>query len=194
FGKADEVLPGHVPALEGWRQAALKGQLWIDVAEAATREASVGGDANARAALHHFAGVALMDKALVGDKAMAAFKRALDADPGHRDSFLRLRILLEEDANHDELAVLLAKRLEHEPEGREKVEIHRALADLMRNLLNDRDGAKQQYREILAADSNDLRAHAAVADIAWEQGAWQEAADALIARARLERDTDVLKT
>ena len=194
FGKADEVLPGHVPALEGWRQAALKGQLWIDVAEAATREASVGGDANARAALHHFAGVALMDKALVGDKATAAFKRALDADPGHRDSFLRLRILLEEDANHDELAVLLAKRLEHEPEGREKIEIHRALADLMRNFLNDRDGAKQHYREILAVDSNDLRAHAAVADIAWEQGAWQEAADALIARARLERDTEVLKT
>ncbi|MEO8554938.1 MAG: hypothetical protein ABI678_33395, partial [Kofleriaceae bacterium] len=37
FGKADEVQPGHVPALEGWRNAALKGQLWIDVAQAATR-------------------------------------------------------------------------------------------------------------------------------------------------------------
>lgn len=194
FGKADEVLPGHVPALVGWRQAALKGQLWVDVAEAATREASVVGDASTRAALHHFAGVALMDKALIGDKAMASFKRALDADPGHRDSFLRLRILLEEDANHDELAVLLAKRVEHEPPGREKVEIHRALADLLRNFINDRDGAKQHYREILAADPNDLRAHAAIADIAWEQGNWQEAADALIARARLERDSEVLKT
>ena len=40
FGKAEAVLPGHVPALEGWRQAALKGQLWIDVAEAATRQAA----------------------------------------------------------------------------------------------------------------------------------------------------------
>lgn len=194
FGKADEVLPGHVPALEGWRQAALKGQLWVDVAEAATRQASVGGDARVRAALHHFAGVALMDKALVGEKAMSAFKRALDADPGHRDSFLRLRILLEEDADHDELAILLAKRLEHEPPGREKTEIHRALANLLRNFLNDRDGAKQHYREILAFDPNDLRAHAAIADIAWEQGNWQEAADALISRARLERDAETLKT
>ena len=50
-----------------------------------------------------------MDKALVGEQAMAAFRRALEADPGHRDAFLRLRILLEEDANHDELAILLAQ-------------------------------------------------------------------------------------
>lgn len=194
FGKADEVLPGHVPALEGWRQAALKGQLWIDVAEAATRQASVGGDAKARAELHHFAGVVLMDKALVGEKAESAFRRALEADPGHRDSFLRMRILLEEDANHDELAILLANRLEHQPPGPEKLEIHRALADLLRNFLTDRDGAKKHYREILATDPNDLRAHAAIADIAWEQGNWQEAADALIARARLERDSEILKT
>ncbi len=194
FGKADEVLPGHVPALEGWRQAALKGQLWIDVAEATTREASVAGDVKARAALHHFAGVVLMDKALVGDKAMIAFRRSLDADPTHRDSFLRLRILLEEDANHDELAVVLANRLEYEPDGPEKLELHRALANLLRNFINDRDGAKKHYREILAVDPNDLRAHAAVADIAWEQGEWQEAADALMARARLERDTEILKT
>ena len=147
--------PGHVPALEGWRQAALKGQLWIDVAEAATREASVSTDPKARALLHHFAGVVLMDKALVGDKAMVAFRRGLESDPSHRDSFLRLRILLEEDADHDELAILLANRLEHQPAGREKIEIHRALADLLRNFLTDRDGAKKHYREILAADPND---------------------------------------
>ncbi|HUS32078.1 MAG TPA: hypothetical protein VMZ53_26445 [Kofleriaceae bacterium] len=194
FMKAEEVMPGHVPALEGWRAAALKGQLWIDVAEAANRQAAIVSEPEQKAALYHFAGVVLMDKALVGEQAMVAFQRALDADPGHRDSFLRQRILLEEDANHDELANLLAKRLEHEPAGKQRVEIQRALADLMRNFLTDRDGAKKHYREILTDDPNDLRAHAAVADIAWEQGAWQEAADALISRARLERDPDILKT
>jgi hypothetical protein len=194
FGKASEVLPGHVPALEGWRAAALKGQLWIDVAEAANRQAAVTDEPEARAKLYHFAGVALMDKALAGEQAMIAFRKALDADPGHRDAFLRLRILLEEDANHDELAIVLANRLEHERDPKSKIEIHRALAELCRNFLSDRDSAKQHYREILAADGNDLRAHAAVADIAWEQGAWQEAADALMARARLERDPQILKT
>lgn len=193
FGKADAALPGHVPALEGWRQAALKGQLWIDVAEAATRQAA-GAEGAARAHLYHFAGVALMDKALVGERAMAAFRKALDAEPGHRDAFLRLRILLEEDANHDDLASLLAMRLEVERDPAAQIELHRALAELHRNFLSDRDTAKNHYRAILAADANDLRAHAAIADIAWEQGNWQEAADALMARARLERAPDVLKT
>ena len=194
FGRAEAALPGHIPALEGWRQAALKGQLWIDVAEAASRQAANSDDEKQRAALYHFAGVALMDKALVGEQAMTAFRKALDADPKHKDAFLRLRILLEEDANHDDLATLLAQRLEVEEQGPVRIEMHRALAELHRNFLSDRDTAKEHYRFILDSDPNDLRAHAAIADIAWEQGAWQEAADALMARARLERQPDVLKT
>jgi lipopolysaccharide biosynthesis regulator YciM len=194
FGKADAALPGHVPALEGWRQAALKGQLWLDVAEAAQRQAANAPDDKTKAKLFHFAGVSLMDKALEGERAMAAFKKALDADPRHRDAFLRQRILLEEDANHDELAVLLAQRLEVEEAGPQRMELHRALAELCRNFLSDRERAKEHYRAILEGDPNDLRAHAAIADIAWEQGNWQEAADALMSRARLERQPDVLKT
>ncbi len=193
FGKADEVLPGHVPALEGWRAAALKGQLWLDVATAANRQAAVADDADSRASLYHFAGVVLMDKALIADQATTAFRRALDADPAHRDAFLRLRILLEEDANHDELAVVLRNRLEHETDDKTKIEIHRALADLCRNFLSDRDSALEHYKAVLAADPADLRAHAAIADIAWELGNWQDAADALIARAKLERDPETLK-
>ncbi|MGE5187345.1 MAG: tetratricopeptide repeat protein, partial [Acidobacteriota bacterium] len=194
FGKADVVQPGHVPALEAWRGAALKGQLWLDAADAATRQANAASEPQARAELHHLAGVVLMDKALIGEQAMAAFRRALEADPGHKDAFLRLRILLEEDARHDELAILLATRLEHETDPPARIELHRALAKLLRDFIGDRDGAKKHYREILASDPNDLLSHAAVADIAWEQGAWQEAADALISRAKLEKDPEILKT
>lgn len=194
FGKAEAGLPGHVPALEGWRQAALKGQLWLDVAEAAGRQAAGAQDDKQKAALYHFAGVALMDKALVGEQAMGSFRKALEADPKHRDSFLRLRILLEEDANHDDLATLLAQRLEVEEAGPARIELHRALAELHRNFLSDRDTAKSHYRFILETEPNDLRAHAAIADIAWEQGNWQEAADALMSRARLEREPEILKT
>ncbi len=194
FGRADATLQGHIPALEGWRQAALKGALWIDVAEAAQRQAIATSDEALRAAHHHFAGVALMDKALVAEQAMLSFRRALDADPRHRDAFLRLRILLEEDANHDDLATLLANRLEVEDEVKLKIELHRALAELHRNFLSDRETATQHYRAILDYDPNDLRSHAAIADIAWETGNWQDAADALMARARLEREPEILKT
>ncbi|MFN0248057.1 MAG: hypothetical protein ACKV2T_14295 [Kofleriaceae bacterium] len=194
FGKADAALPGHVPALEGWRQAALKGQLWLDVAEATQRQAANAPDEKTKAKLFHFAGVALMDKALEGERAMAMFKLALEADSRHRDSFLRQRILLEEDANHDDLALLLSNRLDVEEAGPARMELHRALAELCRNFLSDRERAKEHYRAILESEPNDLRAHAAIADIAWEQGNWQEAADALMARARLERHPDILKT
>ena len=194
FGRAEAGLPGHVPALEGWRQAALKGQLWIDVAEAAGRQAAGAPDDKQKAALYHFAGVAMMDKALVGEQAMASFKKALEAEPKHRDSFQRLRILLEEDANHDDLATLLAQRLEVEEAGPARIDLHRALAELHRNFLSDREAAKSHYRFILETEPNDLRAHAAIADIAWEQGNWQEAADALMSRARLEREPEILKT
>ncbi|HEY1549735.1 MAG TPA: tetratricopeptide repeat protein [Kofleriaceae bacterium] len=194
FGTADEIQPGHVPALEGWRAAALKGQLWIDVAQAASRQAKAATDSATKATLYHFAGVALMDKALEGGQATAAFKQALVAEPGHKDSFLRLRILLDEDAAHDELAIVLANRLEFESDERTRIELHRAIAELHRNFLDSRDIAKQHYRQILESDPNDLRAHAAVADIAWEQGNWQEAAEALVSRARLEHDRNVLTT
>jgi tetratricopeptide (TPR) repeat protein len=194
FGKAEAALPGHVPALEGWRQAALKGQLWIDVADAASRQAASTSDPAQKGALYHFAGVTLMDKALIGEQAMVAFRRALDANGKHRDAFLRLRILLEEDANHDDLASLLAQRLDVEDNATAKIELHRALAELHRNFLSDRETAKHHYRMILESDPNDLRAHSAIADIAWEQGNWQEAADALMSRARLERQPEVLKT
>ena len=181
--------PATCPRSRAGGSAALKGQLWIDVAEAANRQAAVAGDPSARRELHHFAGVVLMDKALVGEQAMIAFRRALEADPSHRDAFLRLRILLEEDANHDELAILLAQpaRARDRSAARRSRSIARS-PSCTATSSSDRDGAKQHYREILAADPNDLRAHAAIADIAWEQGSWQEAADALIARARLERD------
>ncbi|MBA2543250.1 MAG: hypothetical protein H0V17_26650, partial [Deltaproteobacteria bacterium] len=194
FGKAEAALPGHIPALEGWRQAALKGALWIDVAEAATRQAVASQEPSLRAALHHFAGVALMDKGLVADQAMQAFRRSLEAESAHRDSFLRLRILLQEDGNHDDLATLLAQRLEVEDDYQHKIELHRALAELHRNFLSDRETATRHYRAILDYDPNDLRSHSSIADIAWELGNWQDAADALMARARLERDAETLKT
>lgn len=194
FGMADEVLPGHVPALTAWRATAMKGQLWIDVAQAVTRLAATASDPSRCASLHHFAGVALMDKALVGDRAVSAFRKALEADPRHKDAFVRLRIVLEEEAAHDELAVVLRNRLQVESQPSAKLEIHRALAELHRNFLDSRDIAKSHYREILTVEPNDLRALAAVGDIAWEQGNWQEAADALIARAKLERDPATLST
>ncbi|MBZ0231418.1 MAG: tetratricopeptide repeat protein, partial [Deltaproteobacteria bacterium] len=193
FKAADELRGGYVPALEGWREAALRGQLWIDFADAATKEALLTSDMSARARLHHLAGVALMDKALAGERAADALRAALDADPRHVDAFVRLRLLYDEQGEHERLAELLEQRLLVEEDRQEQLQLHRAIAELSRNFLENREAAKRHYRAIVDAVPTDVRAIAALSDIAWEQGAWAECAEALTQRARLEREPNVLR-
>jgi hypothetical protein len=193
FRAANELRGGYAPALEGWRDAALRGQLWVDFAEAAIKEAGLSDDDATKARLWHLAGVALMDRALAGERAVDALRETLAADPRHLDAFIRLRLLLDEQGEHEALAGLLEARLEVEPDLGEQIGLHRAIAELARNFLEDRERAKRHYRAIVSHSPADLRAIAALSDIAWEQGAWGEAADALQTRARLERDPGVLR-
>lgn len=198
FREANELRGGYPAALEGWRDAALRGQLWADLADAAGKEAALTDPhstegAATRARLWHLAGVALMDRALASERAIDAFRATLAADPQHTDAFIRLRLLLDEQGEHEALAQLLEDRLTVETDTAERVALHRAIAELARNFLEDRDRAKYHYRAIVDRAPSDLRAIAALSDIAWEQGAWGEAADALLARARLEREPGVLR-
>ena len=128
------------------------------------------------------------------ERAIEAFRYVLDADPAHRDAFLRMRILLSEEGSHDELAIVLEQRLAVEQAPMQKRELHRAVAELHRNFLSNREGAMTHYREILRITPNDIGAQSALADIAWELGDWPGAASALMARARLERSPDVLRS
>jgi len=184
---------GYVPALQGWRLAALKGGLWIDVAEAASREAALIADKERAAQLYHLAGATLMDGALAAERAVPVLHKALAADPTHHDAFVRLRILLDEQGQPEDLARLLEERLVVEDDRDAKIRFHRALAELYRNFLGDRESAKYNLRAILELEPNDLRAVATLSDICWEQGAWAEAAEALVQRARLESDPTLLR-
>ena len=193
FRAAAAVAPGYVPALLGWRTAAIKSQLWPEVAEAAIKQAEVTADDSARATLFHLAGVTLMDKARDHERAIVTLQRACTANPDHRDAFVRLRLLLHEAARHEDIAALLDQRLDREVDPTIKLQLHRALADLCRNAFDDRDRALVHYRAIAAADPQDRRAIAAIADIVWEVGDWATAASALAARLELETDPMVLR-
>ena len=58
-----------------------------------------------------------------------------------------VRILLEEDANHDELAALLARRLDVEEAGPARIELHRALAEKRKHRKCSRVAAEQQRQD-----------------------------------------------
>lgn len=190
YRAAEADSPAHPVALLGWRRAALRGQLWLDVAEAAQREAIATDDPARRASLFHLAGVALMDKALVPERALDALRAAVADAPELDDAFLRMRMLLEEEGAHEELADTLAARLATEARPAHRLHLLRAEATLARNFLSDRDRALRAYREILTVVPHDAEAWTAIADVAWETGDWRAAADALMARAKMEKSAE----
>jgi tetratricopeptide (TPR) repeat protein len=193
FARAVELQPAYLPALESWSETALAGELWTELAEAATRKASLGGPPADVGALHHLAGVALMDRARAKDAATASLRRALEAMPHNLDALLRLRILLEHTPQREVYAGLVRRRLELETDRTSQLELHRMLAEHHR-YSGMRDDAIREYRAMLAINPADVRAHAAIADISTDQSDWRTVADAVGARIPLEKDVQVLRT
>lgn len=242
FRAASELCGGFEPALFGWFHAALRGQRWRDLADAALREAelvqaedldaeqpdedNVGKPDEAKdeakdedspeqpdeakddddterkarpkfgrkVELIHLAGVALMDRASDDDPAalgdaIAALERVLTLAPGHADAFARLHGLYSQDQRHDDLARLLERRLDTETEPEKQASIHRALADLMRTSLGDNERARHHLRAVLELIPNEPGAVEVLSELAWAEEAWEDAADALVLRARLSQDT-----
>lgn len=194
FTEAVEAVPDYEPALDGWHEAALRGGLWNELADVVTRQATLSRDSADSAALHHFAGVVLMDRAKAPEQAITALGHVTAPGASSLDAFVRLRILLASAAKRDELAALLRGRLEQEQDPATQVELHRALAE---HYFAVDDGANRRtslrhYRAILAIDPRDVCAHAAIADIGLAQLDWEAASEAVIARLVLERDQDVL--
>jgi tetratricopeptide (TPR) repeat protein len=194
FTQAHKASIGYLPAYEGWRLVALKGQLWLEVAAVCELEAGLSDSPAQRAYLFHLAGVALMDKALVVQRAIDCFRSCLVADPLHHDAFVRLRMLLAEEGNHDELAIALEHRLDSESSPIARLHLHRALGELNRNFLSNRDEAIVQYQQVIALAPGDVSAHSALADIAWETGDWTSAAHSLAVMSRLEKAPGVQRS
>jgi len=193
FRDAVAALPAHLPALHGWRDAAVGGAMWSDVAEATERAADGSAAAAERAALYHLAGVVLMDRAPDGERAIAALRRVLEADPSHTDAFLRLKLLYEDTGQDVELVELYHQRLGVEDDRTMRMALHQGLSDLYRNFFDDREGARRHLKSALDIEPDNLRAVADLSDIAWELGDWAEAAEALISRAKLETRPEILR-
>ena len=193
YRAATEVMPDHVPALHAWRRIALGAELWPDAVEALEREAAVARTNADKARLYHLAAATAMDKAQDPDKAGENLRRVLVLDPRHDDALVRLRQLYQEQGRYEDLVQLLSTRVESETDRARLIELHTALAGLFRDFLGDRERAKTHLRAVIQRDPVNVAAVGALSDIAWEQGQWQEAADTLIQRARLEKNPRILK-
>ncbi len=193
FRSAAAALPGYAPALAGWREAALAGEMWKDVADAAEKEAESAVESGERARLYHLAGVTLMDRAMDGERAIGALRRVLDIDPAHRDAFQRLKLLYEEMGRDLELVELYRQRLEVDRDAAVQIRLHQGLAAMYRNFFDDREAAQSHLKAALDIDPQNRRVIADLSDIAWELGDWAQAAEMLITRAKLESRPEVLR-
>lgn len=185
--RAITTAPGYAPAVESWRHVALAGELWKELAKAAMAHAQLEEDPERAAGHAHFAGVVLMDRANKPEQARAAFCLALDHDPSHDDSLLRLRQLAVGPDGADVFRLAVRRRLELETAPASRAELHRMLAEHLHET-GDREAAIVEYRTMLTLDPTDVRAHAAIADCSTDPASWKNVADAIRARIPLERD------
>lgn len=192
YQEALEHSSGCMGAIFRLRDAALRTGDWesaIHAAEFAARECIDPGHQIFAASLA--AEIALL-KLEDRQRAMNAYRLVLKADPSHRQAYVQLRSNLQSEEKWQELAQLLAARAKVERSHAALVEIHRDLAMLAGDHLDDRDSAKKHLRILLKLKKDDPQALKVIADLYQGDHQWSEAANALIRIARQEEDPKAL--
>ncbi len=198
-GKYEQAREAYQKAMPGcldravvhsaWRLAAIVAKNVDDMYQAALLEAETERVPARRAALFHLCAVIAMEHRQ--DKALAALllEKAVSESPGHRDAYLRLRSIWQEEENSERLLWLLTQRLPVETGAATRVELMSELARIHRDVEHDLPAACDLYREILKLDPGNRPAIRELADAAWELGRWDDAADMLLLCARIAEDS-----
>ena len=112
----------------------------------------------------------------------------LEIEPDHDAAFEQLRSLLEEGEDAPGLADALAARVAVASNPFEVTSLRLARADLLASKLADRAGARAELDAILQKQPEHPRALARLADLLWDDGAWDEAGEVYLRRTLVERE------
>jgi tetratricopeptide (TPR) repeat protein len=193
FKRALERLPDHLGAIYNLRDNAIRVGDWSSAAMAAEAEGAASRVVDHVVFAYLLAGEIARQHLNDPERAMQAYQSALEADPADRLAFERLREHLERNARWTELATLLFARSEVERSRSRLVELHRSLAAVAKDRLDDRAQAKRELRMLLGLQPEDLEALSTLADLCALDAEWPETADALIRMARLEKSPIALR-
>jgi len=193
FGEALDQVPDYLGAIYRLRDLALRMGNW----EVAYR----ASDAECRASAHHehrlnaglLAGEIASSRLADPERAASAYKQALADSPTNQFAFRHLRLFLEENGRWSELAELLTARTRVERSRARLIDLHRAIAHIDRDHLQDGEGAKRQLQQLLEIEAENREALQDLTDLYVADGQWGEAANTLIQLARLDKEPERLK-
>jgi lipopolysaccharide biosynthesis regulator YciM len=193
LNEALDHLPGLLGAAYALRDAALRLGDWVSAARAAEAEGRASKVQEHVAAAWLLAGDLAQTKIGSADRAVVAFRAALDTNPSDVFAFAALRRHAEEAGRFEDLFALLEARLRVERSRGVLVDLHRDLATVAKDRLMDRTRAKQELQQLLELRPEDPEALGVLAEMCAESGEWVDAADALIRLARLEKNPIALR-
>jgi hypothetical protein len=192
--------PSHLPSLVALRRDAARRRDLGGTVEASALEATVlRGHAARVEAFLRAAALARHDDTATSPppnrhvRALGLYRQALELDPGSELAFAGLRALLEENEAHGVLAEALAARVAVARNPFEITALRLARADLLAGPLGDRAGAEGELETILHKEPQHARALARLSELAYEDGAWNEAGELYLRRAVVERAPEVLR-
>ncbi|HXI55887.1 MAG TPA: tetratricopeptide repeat protein [Polyangia bacterium] len=186
--------PHSLPALAGLRGLLGDGSSWRDVVDLCEREAAVLRVPAHRAATVLFAArVVLARGADDPSRAISLLRQVLTIAPDNQHAFERLRIVWEEAGDYGRVVELLAARIAVATNPFEISALRLARADLLYGKLGDRAAARAELAAILHKEPQHGRALSRLADLQYEEGAFAEAAELYINRARTERAPERLR-
>lgn len=184
----------HLPALLGLLELTLKRRDLAGAAYVAEQVQQVQREAVAR----HDSGM-LAAAIAVRDlddrpRAVRVLRAVLEADPKASLAFERLRSLLAEEKDWAGLVALITAHLESTTHPQEVLELRVELGRIFTSRLDDADQARVHFTAALEVNATDADALGALANLEQRQGRYQEAAELLMRRAKVERSRTALAT
>lgn len=122
---------------------------WEDLLEVMERRAELADAPDARVQLRLEMGQVARDRLGDAERAIDAYRYALDLEPGQRAALEALEALYAQVEDWMSLQEILVKRLTFSETREERMEINILLARLAENQFQDIDGALEGYRQVL---------------------------------------------
>ena len=191
YGKALELDPTFLPALRGYRRAALIAGTPEQALQCLENELEATADQEHGLELRFQLGQLYQDRMGDVEQAVQMYNKVLAESPNHLAVFNRLEaIYLEQEAAQPMLDLLVTRAQAVESE-EEQGRLYAAAAQVSLEQLDDPERAKALYLEVLNRDPQNAQALIRLGPIYFAEGAWDEAIDIFIKTLAVSKDPQV---